>query len=185
MAMTGRSGQWFDLSDTEAYGLIIAKSIIPFGRVVVHAAGEDQCVRLPDNADQLTQDPTADEEDLVAGIVIYEKKQSCACPVGEMPTMYPAPAGGFDVENGEVLNETEMGSIGTQGRYYVRVENDVTVGMKAYFRITTNAADPLTSSLGTLRGGDDSGGESVPFWKAKFVMQSALAGGIAIIDISV
>ena len=175
--MRGKEGQIFDLTDTEAYGMSACDSSIPFGRIVVQSEKYDGGCRLPDDDDLLGKGATTDAN-VPIGISIYGEtfrgvNSGLKYPVGlEFDTNFK--------------NEKESVSIGTKGRYYVIVENDTDpkVNRKVFYRTKTDTSDPLKSSLGSVRSGDDDGGNCKELKGSQFVLQSATAGNCAILSIN-
>lgn len=173
--MKGREGQIFDLADTEAYGMSVEASPIPFGRIVVQSEKYDNACRLPDADDLLGKTATPCDNSDVIGISIHEQDfRKC-----DMGLAYPV---GISTDK-HYKKETESLSIGTKGRYYVKTESDIKPQQKVFYRIKTDSADPLKSNLGSIRG-DDDGGNCLQLKGAKFVLQTAPSGSCAVIEIN-
>lgn len=175
MAMHGKEGQWFDLSDTEAYGMSCAVSAIPYGRVVVHHT-VDNCCRLPDKDNLLASGATIGDDTDRVGVTMFEFDVSGCDAEVDAPI-------GWETTGSDFKKKTQTISIATQGRIYVRPESDVKPGDKVFYRVQTDATNPLKQALGTMRN-DDDGGKAVELKGARFVLQTALAGSCAVIDLN-
>jgi len=173
-------GQWYDISDTEAYGRTVEGSSIPFGVAVVSGTNDNQ-VRLPDHDGYLeTVDPavlpTDPAENRFLGITMYHapnarcEGEALAKPIGDGDKGY--------------LAKTETASVATAGRGYVIAETVVKKGDPVFFRhtLTDATAVPQTECLGMLRN-DDDGGNATQIMGARFVT-SSLAGELAVVQLS-
>lgn len=174
-------GQWYDISDTEAYGRTVEGSSIPFGVAVVSGTNDNQ-VRLPDHGGYLESiDPeilaTDPAENRFLGITMYHAPNArgsdsapLAKPIGDGDKGY--------------LAVTETASVATAGRGYVIPETDVKKGDPVFFRhtLTDAAAVPQTECLGMLRN-DDDGGNATQILGARFAT-SSLAGELTVVQLS-
>lgn len=174
MNLNGKEGQWFDMSDTESFGLCAEVSAVPMGRVVVDGAQDNTC-RLPDKDDILGGGSTTGKEPI--GFSIYEE-----VPTDGHAVNAPASPIGWETTGNNYHNITDPVSVGSTGRYYARPENDILKGGKVFYRVAIDGSDPLKQSLGTIRG-DDDGGSAVEWKGARFILQDSLAGGCAVLDL--